>query len=92
MKWILESPKEPYFIEYRGDWMLLEIRPDSRMTDYTAILKEYYGEIVTKFPPVCQEDTKMFYYMIPNNWLKMHGYPKHRRTKWIISWDITSSQ
>ena len=80
MKWILESPKEPYFIEYRGDWMLLEIRPDSRMIDYTAILKEYYGEIVTVIPPAIAS-AKTIYTLIPNNWLKMHGYPMRRRMR-----------
>lgn len=78
MKWILESPKKPYFLEYRGDWKIKTIRKRDPEYLYTSAMHEYKAIDLSS---IYSNWEKFVYINIPNNWLKMHGYPKHRRRK-----------
>lgn len=46
------------------------------MKETSLILRQYAGIYVDD-----KRLVKLFYIFIPNNWLKMHGYPKRRRQK-----------
>lgn len=83
MKWILESPGKPYFIEYRGDWELRILHPEPQtVKSIESIAKHYMKQLhVINLSSEFDNWCKFVYVHIPNNWLKMHGYPKRHRSK-----------
>lgn len=76
MKCILESPEEPYFIEYRGDWNLVFLNNDYVQRAAREFMEQ---NNIVDLSIVYSKWYEFIYGSIPNNWLKMHGYPMRRR-------------
>ena len=78
MKVILESPEHPYFIEYRGDWELRVLKSDTECIQRAASEYIHLYRIID-LSDVYSKWKEFVYSNIPNNWLKMHGYPMRRK-------------